>query len=254
MTVDGGDTYKYVLRLSTSIYGLRQSSLNWFKLLFGALQKKGRDFKPSQVDPCLFIRKDIVVLTYVDDVLIIGTTKQSISGFIKSLKEGYENFEFTEEGTVENYLGVMIRRFIKNNNRSFELCQLFLIKKFVELVGLTETVGGRDTPVGLPLLYKDLKCLKRKQSWNYSSALGMSSNIQGSTRPETSMDVHQCARFTNEPMLSHERDIMRIAKYLARTTDRGVVYNPHHERGIECYVDADFAGSWSKADADNPEN
>eukprot|EP00957_Ditylum_brightwellii_P091571 6972353-Ditylum_brightwellii.AAC.1 len=87
MTVDGGDTYKYVLRLNKSIYGLKQSSLNWVELLSGALQKKGRDFKPSQVDPCLFIRKDIVVPTYVDDVMIIGTTEQSISCFIKSLKE-----------------------------------------------------------------------------------------------------------------------------------------------------------------------
>eukprot|EP00957_Ditylum_brightwellii_P058873 4464147-Ditylum_brightwellii.AAC.1 len=67
MAINGGDTHKYILRLNKSIYGLRQSSLNWFKLLSGALQKKGRDFKPSQVDPCLFIRKDIVVLTYVDD-------------------------------------------------------------------------------------------------------------------------------------------------------------------------------------------
>eukprot|EP00957_Ditylum_brightwellii_P017618 1327252-Ditylum_brightwellii.AAC.1 len=68
------------------------------------------------------------------------------------------------------------------------------------------------------------------------------------------MTVHQCARFTNTPMLSHERAIWRIAKYLAGTTDRGVLYNPDPKRGIECYVDADFAGSWSKADADNPEN
>eukprot|EP00957_Ditylum_brightwellii_P082734 6290583-Ditylum_brightwellii.AAC.2 len=89
--------------------------------------------------------KDIAVLTYVDDVLIIGTTNQSISGFIKFLKEGDEHFEFTEEGTVENFFEVIIRRFGKKNVRSFELCQPLLTKKIVELVGLTETVGGRDT-------------------------------------------------------------------------------------------------------------
>eukprot|EP00957_Ditylum_brightwellii_P035057 2657629-Ditylum_brightwellii.AAC.1 len=60
------------------------------------------------------------------------------------------------------------------------------------------------------------------------------------------MAVHQCARFTNAPMLSHERAIRRIARYLAGTADRGVVHNPDPERGIECYVDADFASSWSK--------
>eukprot|EP00957_Ditylum_brightwellii_P063138 4792129-Ditylum_brightwellii.AAC.2 len=137
--------------------------MNWFKLLSGALQKKETDFKPSQVDPCICIRKVIVVLTYIDDVLIIGTAKQSISGFIKSLKECDENFEFNEEGTAENYLGAMIRRSGKNNDRSFELCQPYLIKKFAELVGLSETVGGRDTSVGLHLLHKTLKGHKRKQ-------------------------------------------------------------------------------------------
>eukprot|EP00957_Ditylum_brightwellii_P130145 9927434-Ditylum_brightwellii.AAC.1 len=114
----------------------------------------------------------------------------------------------------------MVRRSEKKNDRNFELYQPFLIKKFVELVGQTETVGGRDTPVGFPLLYMDLEGLKRKQSWNYRLAVGMSSYIQGSTRPETSMAAHQCARFTNVPMLSHERAIRRIAKYLAGTAHR----------------------------------
>eukprot|EP00957_Ditylum_brightwellii_P060920 4624134-Ditylum_brightwellii.AAC.1 len=66
------------------------------------------------------------------------------------------------------------------------------------------------------------------------------------------MAVHQYERFTNAPMLSHERAIRRITKYLTGTANRGVVYNP--ERGIECHVNADFAGSWSKTDTDNPEN
>eukprot|EP00957_Ditylum_brightwellii_P112773 8597673-Ditylum_brightwellii.AAC.1 len=65
-----------------------------------------------------------------------------------------------------------------------------------------------------------LKGLKRKQSWNYMSAVGMSSYIQGTTRPETSMAMHQCTRFTNVLMLSHKRAIRRIAKYLAGTADR----------------------------------
>ena len=41
MTVESGNPKEYVLRLNKSIYGLKQSSLNWFKLLSGALQKKG---------------------------------------------------------------------------------------------------------------------------------------------------------------------------------------------------------------------
>eukprot|EP00957_Ditylum_brightwellii_P051291 3888845-Ditylum_brightwellii.AAC.1 len=68
------------------------------------------------------------------------------------------------------------------------------------------------------------------------------------------MGVHQCARFSNQPMLSHERALRRIVKYLSTTADREIVYDPDPNLGIQSFVDADFAGSWNKADADNPEN
>eukprot|EP00957_Ditylum_brightwellii_P178546 13600462-Ditylum_brightwellii.AAC.1 len=45
---NGANPKAYVLKLNRSIYALKQSSLNWFNLLSGALQKKGRDFVPSQ--------------------------------------------------------------------------------------------------------------------------------------------------------------------------------------------------------------
>ncbi len=57
------------------------------------------------------------------------------------------------------------------------------------------------------------------------------------------------ARFCQDPRLSHEQ-----ATILAHTKDRGIVYEPDKSMGIECYVDADFAGGWNtttSADADN---
>eukprot|EP00957_Ditylum_brightwellii_P059646 4527413-Ditylum_brightwellii.AAC.1 len=68
------------------------------------------------------------------------------------------------------------------------------------------------------------------------------------------MGVHQCTRFTNQLMLSHELALKLIVKYLSATVDRGIVYVPNPNLGIQCYVDADFAGHWSKADAENLEN
>jgi hypothetical protein len=38
------------------------------------------------------------------------------------------------------------------------------------------------------------------------------------------------------------------------TSTRGIVYTPKPELGLECFVDADFAGGWTQADADNPDN
>ena len=68
------------------------------------------------------------------------------------------------------------------------------------------------------------------------------------------MAVHQTARFSNNPMLSHEKSIMRIGRYLLDTRKRGNIYKPDKSKGLECYVNADFAGGWSQANADNADN
>jgi hypothetical protein len=74
------------------------------------------------------------------------------------------------------------------------------------------------------------------------------------TCPEISMATHQTARFTNQPMLSHEKAIMRISKYLLDMQKRGILHKPDRSKGLECYVDADFAGGWLHADAENANN
>jgi hypothetical protein len=78
--------------------------------------------------------------------------------------------------------------------------------------------------------------------------------LQGNTRPEISMAVHQTARFCNNPMLSHEQAIKRIGRYLLQSSNRGIIYKPDPTKGLECYVDADFAGGWTQADADDADN
>eukprot|EP00957_Ditylum_brightwellii_P009407 711343-Ditylum_brightwellii.AAC.1 len=50
MEVQHGNAKNYILRLNKSFYGSKQSSLDWFNLLSKALQKEGRDFKPSVVN------------------------------------------------------------------------------------------------------------------------------------------------------------------------------------------------------------
>ena len=56
-----------------------------------------------------------------------------------------------------------------------------------------------------------------------------------------SMAVHQTARLCNKPMLTHEKAIKRLGRYLYHTKREGIVYNPDIKKGLEFYVDADFA-------------
>jgi len=41
---------------------------------------------------------------------------------------------------------------------------------------------------------------------------------------------------------------------LLDTRKRGIIYTPDRSKGLECYVDANFAGGWTQANASNAEN
>jgi hypothetical protein len=73
MGFDAPDNEKrriYVLRLNKSLYGLKQAGYNWFAKLSNGLQDCG--FVPSSVDPCVFFGKGCIILTYVDDCIIVA--------------------------------------------------------------------------------------------------------------------------------------------------------------------------------------
>jgi hypothetical protein len=68
------------------------------------------------------------------------------------------------------------------------------------------------------------------------------------------MVMHQTACFANQLMLSHEKTIVRIDKYLLDTQKCSILYKPDRSKSLECYVDANFAGGWLQADAENADN
>ena len=238
--------------LHKSLYGLKQASHNWYMKLKAALAD--REFKPSDIDLYIFLKPSMIVLVYADDCIIISDSKMKIDHLVHTLHHGPEKFVLTEEGTLDKFLGINIQPV---GDDKYELSQPFLIERLVNLIedGLELDLNSKETPtpVGKPLLHKDENGKARKHSWNFRTAVGMTGYLQGSTRPEISMASHQCARFVTHPKRSHERAMIRLVRYLKSTSSRGIIYDPQPEKGLECFVDADFAGGWTQADADNAE-
>ena len=50
------------------------------------------------------------------------------------------------------------------------------------------------------------------------------------------------------------RAVKRIGRYLLGTKDRGIAFRPNDAHGLECYVDANFAGGWDREKPDDPDN
>jgi hypothetical protein len=116
------DSHGYVLKLKKSFYGLKQASLNWFEKLKQGLTDQG--FCPLEIDPCLYLKQNMILLNYVDNCIIFSPSMQSINRLVKSMHDGPENFKLTDEGDVNKFLGIEITKIGKN---SFELAQPFLI-------------------------------------------------------------------------------------------------------------------------------
>jgi hypothetical protein len=250
VNVTNNNRRRHVLKLNKSLYGLNQFGYNWFEKLCEDLVV--RDFIQSQVDKCVFFRKDCIILTYVDDCIILGKNMAYVDSDVSSLYEGTENFQLVDQGSIDKYLGLLIQDI---DDTYFEMSQSFLICRILGLLSLDkQKTKGRETPVGKPLLNRDLGGVSRKHTWLYQRAVGMLSYLRNSIRPELQMAVHQCARFLGIPMRSHKLVIMQIGRYLCNNCEWGIIFKVDKTKGLEVYVDADFSGGWSCADAENADN
>ena len=233
-------------KLIKNLYGLKDAGKTWFDFLSKGLEERG--WKPSSVDACLFTKPGIMLVVYVDDAILISPNDSLIDSEIQSLKSSYF---LTDEGPLKDYLGT---RFVRAEDGTIEMTQPKMIERVLEIVGLNkEGVKMHDTPASdSKLLDKNPDAADRTQQWNYRSAVGCLSYIQAMIRPDITMAVQQCARFCNDPKREHEEAVKRICRYLIRTKDRGLSFKPDLKRGLECFVDADWAGSWQKRSAHDP--
>jgi hypothetical protein len=140
------DQCKYILKLNKNLHGLKQAGYNWYEKLREGLIR--RDFVQSQVDKCIFFRKNCIVLTYVDNCIILATDMAIVNLVLSSLKEGDEDFELIDQGSIDKYLGLSIRDI---DSTTFDMSQPFLVRRILEFLSLDENkTKGRDTPVGKP--------------------------------------------------------------------------------------------------------
>ena len=235
-----------VLKLKKSLYGLKQSSRNFFQHLKGKLESCG--FKSNDnLDPCLFISEKVIVLVYCDDTLLFSPKAEYIEETIQDLTEA--DLELNVEDSVAGFLGVHIER--NDADGSIKLTQKGLIKRIIEALG----VGShpiKHTPATAEPLVKDEFGDPPDGSYSYPSVIGMLQYLQGHSRPDITYAVSQCARFIHSTRRSHELALQRIGQYLKGTMDEGLILRPSDDLNIDCYVDADFAGLWPWEDKHDP--
>ena len=79
-----------------------------------------------------------ILLIYVDDVILCGPCSKVINNIIASLKE---SFDVTDEGEIDDYLGVKATRPTKD---TIDLRQPHLIQKILDEVGMLPQSKTKD--------------------------------------------------------------------------------------------------------------
>ena len=124
-----GDKGKYVLKLKKNLYGLCDASYNWFQKIVDGLESEG--FVRSEIDQCVFLRKDCIILLYVDDILALSQNDDLLVKLVENLKK--KKYILTDEGSLTKYLVVDVKYKAKGH---VELVQPFLIQRIIDLLGL----------------------------------------------------------------------------------------------------------------------
>ena len=235
-----------VLKLKRTLYGLKQAPKYFYDYLSTRLQRQG--LTPSDFDPCLFLSDKIVLLVYVDDILLYGQSDDDINDFIQRMKDD-EDIILNREDTAEGFLGVAVER---DGNKTI-LTQVGLKKRIIEALGLCCSYSTpKSTPAECAPLPRDIDGIPADGTISYASVVGMLLYLVGHTHPECAFAVHQCARYTFEPKLSHLNALKRIGRYLKGVADKGLILDPTDDINIDCYPDADFGGLWSHENPQDP--
>ena len=220
-----------VCKLTKSIYGLKQASRAWNTRLKKVLIDFG--LKQSLSDPCLFVsdQKDLYLMLYVDDGLVISSNPQLEEELMVTLQK---EFEITT-GDCSSFCGLQIIR----KPDQIILHQETYCRKVLERFKM-EDARSVSTPAD-----SHIKLVASKEESDkripYPELIGSLLYLSNLTRPDICFAVNKLAQFMTCYDQSHWTAGKRILRYLLEKPNLGIVYS-RKDSGVECYSDSDFAG------------
>jgi hypothetical protein len=214
------------LRLLKSLYGLKQAPRVWLEEVATFL--KGIGFKTSVADPNLFIRGDVFILVYVDDMAIIGPRKE----VNEAKAEIAKRWKCKDLGPASTFVGYQIER--DRSARTLTIHQTNYLIKLLERFRLNK---ANPTQLPLPsgtvlegpseireLVDGKYQPLVPIEVALYRQIVGSLIYLSNGTRPDISYAVGQLARHMQDPRITHLRLAKQTLRYLNGTRNWGIRY------------------------------
>ncbi|KAH9116250.1 hypothetical protein LEN26_012901 [Aphanomyces euteiches] len=186
--------------LIKALYGLKQAALAWFEHCRKIVV--GLGFRPSDYDPCLYLRQHgeelEMVATYVDDFLVFARTTAKANSILDEL-EG--KMKLKRQGEMSFFLGIKIE--YDKNDAKITLTQEAYARKILARFGMT-TCHGYTTPEvdDREDLWHDSSQPSTDQE-TYRSMVGSLMYLMTCTRPDISHAVQRLSRHLHDPRVPH---------------------------------------------------
>ena len=198
----------HILKLKRNVYGQKQAGRVWNQYMDQGMRSIG--FTPSKFDPCLYYRASVIFLVYIDDCIVFGPNSTAIDQVVQDLRNSNHNFTLDDQGEVGDFLGIQIQ---KLDDGSIVLNQPHLIDSIIQDLHLQSGSNPKTTPaITTKVLHKDVDGMDMVPEFHYRSVIGKLNFLEKSTRPDISVSVHQCARFTEHPKRCNAEAVKQIGR------------------------------------------
>ena len=219
-------------KLVKSLYGLKQAPKQWHEKFDHTMLSHG--FKINECDKCVYIKtyanSCVFVCLYVDDMLIMGTSKDVIMSTKKLLSS---IFDMKDLGLADVILGIQIKR----NNEAYILTQSHYVEKILNKYDQSNCKVA-VTPF-------DANCKLKKNTRDavsqlqYSQVIGSLTYLMNATRPDIAYSVSRLSRYTSNHGKDHWEALVRVLRYLKYTITYGLHYTKYPPV-LEGYSDANW--------------
>ncbi|XP_070007278.1 uncharacterized mitochondrial protein AtMg00810-like [Nicotiana sylvestris] len=234
-----------VCKLHKSLYGLKQAPRQWNLKLISALTDMG--FVQSHYDYSLFTHKVgcdlVVVLVYVDDLLVTGTSLALIQQVRKDLQA---RFKMKDLGELKFFLGIEFLRSkegILMNQRKYAL----------ELVSEMGLAGSRTAVTPLEFNHKlssveldkflhtneTLVDKELEDRSSYQRLIGRPLYLT-MTRPDIAFVVQVLSQYMHAHKDSHMDAAMRVVRYIKGIAGLGLFMLADGSTELSAFCDSDW--------------